>query len=372
MEHSVFVTRSGAEGLFREIQESRAQSVRLTWWASDSEVGSGREVRGVLDAVHRVLPEALPVRWGGTEPPDRHLDEPGGLEALAERVHEILVSPIRVTLVTRTVDPCWEFDLGRVRVPAQPPRSSSGMFSLTIRMDAAVLSTETFRLRLSAAFREIAVVTKPFYAEARIEPVIVAGAERYAAPESVTSPRRWAGFPHTVPFAMVVGAAYRDYWTDPGGESMGGMVVYSSDSWPDPPGGGVPVAPTGLLQEFDPRQIMVVRHHSGIQVAITGSHQTIATKFEAATSRPPVWPFPEPEAPEPNWAARDRHSTRRNPAITSYTMAEDGEGLRHALISDGTTSICGINREHLTRRSAFFVLNQPDSCQDCQNAIHTE
>jgi hypothetical protein len=52
--------------------------------------------------------------------------------------------------------------------------------------------------------------------------------------------------------AMVVGPPYTAHWHDTGGTRLDDMIVYSSDNWPGPPPGGVPVASADLLQEFDP------------------------------------------------------------------------------------------------------------------------
>jgi hypothetical protein len=54
-----------------------------------------------------------------------------------------------------------------------------------------------------------------------------------------------------------------------------GMIFYTSDAWPDPPLGGVPIAAEKLLQEFDPRAVTTPTSSWG--------------EYPEAT--PPIWPF---------------------------------------------------------------------------------
>lgn len=86
--------------------------------------------------------------------------------------------------------------------------------------------------------------------------------------------RRWCGFPHVPPMAMVVGPPYTAEWPHPG-EALGDLIIYSSQSWPQPPAASVPVAPEPLRQEFDPRE-------KRTPTSLSGEHPAVP---------PPAWPF---------------------------------------------------------------------------------
>ena len=77
------------------------------------------------------------------------------------------------------------------------------------------------------------------------------------------------------PMAMVVGPPYLGFWQDDGGAPLDQLVLYSSDSWPDPAPGGVPVAAEDLLQEFDPYSVITADSARG----------------EYPTRPPAIWPF---------------------------------------------------------------------------------
>ena len=132
---------------------------------------------------------------------------------------------------------------------------------------------------MALAFREISRLLRPFYAEARYGPNQNNVEWHTATTSSVGPPpvnaRLWNGYPRVAPMAMVVGPPYLAFWQDGAGEALDQLVLYSSDSWPDPPPGGVPVAAENLLQEFDPYSVVTADSARG----------------EYPTRPPAIWPF---------------------------------------------------------------------------------
>lgn len=254
-----------------------SEFLAMTWWTVRPVFANRDDALGFLETLNRVLPEAIPVRWGGEPPAFRLEDE--GLEGLARFIEHSSDSDVLGT----TRSPISEFQISKVFWPPDIQRSDDppSARSLKIEVGGSVLADPAGARRLSDAFRELSRATRPFYAEARLERGVTWGShgERGRAEVPPLEPMRWVGFPRVAPMAMVVGPPYTAHWHDQGGAALHDMVIYSSQSWPDPPPGGVPVAAEDLLQEFDLRRVFE---------RLPPSERL---RKAVPMSVPPTWPF---------------------------------------------------------------------------------
>ena len=243
--------------LWLELTETtglESEFLAMTWWTVRPVFANRDDALAFLGALNRVLPEAIPVRWGDVVPPQFCLED-GGLEGLAHFIERF--NDRSVLGVTRA--PISEFQIAKVFWPPDIQRSDDppSAWSLKIEVAGSALAPPAGARRLPDAFRELTRAIHPFYAEARLERGVTwdSHGERGRAEVPPLEPLRWVGFPRVAPLAMVVGPPYTAHWYQKSGAALDDMVIYSSQSWPDPPAGGVPVAADDLLQEFDLRRV---------------------------------------------------------------------------------------------------------------------
>jgi hypothetical protein len=249
---------------------SETEWLTIAWWTIDPATRTKDGAAAFADTLWRLLPEAMPVRWGEFEPFQFSL-ETDGQSGLAR----FMYSHRDDFLATKVRPPFAELNVHGPGPRSYPHPQPHAMRIISIEAGGSVLRHAGWGRQLAIAFSALSLVVHPFYAEARLDPrVIWHHGQRRMADVPPTSTYYWYGFPRTPPMAMVVGPPYTSYWYDGGGTSITDMMLYSSDSWPDPPSGGVPVAPDDLLQEFDPRWA----DGGGLRA-------------EYPRKPPPVWPF---------------------------------------------------------------------------------
>ena len=228
---------------------SESELLTMIWWTLNTSTSTHDGARAFVETLQRVLPEAIPVRWGDFERLPLSLEK-DGLHGLADYIqrqsHEVLLTKVKA--------PFAEFSLHGASVLAAQTKARS----LRIEVGTSILGQAGWGRQMAIAFTTIAELLQPFYAEARIEP------NKYIKewePGDMTpgyvppiNDWRWCGFPHAAPMAMLVGPPYTALWPHPG-RALGDLIVYSSESWPQPSPGGVPLAPEPLRQEFDPGEV---------------------------------------------------------------------------------------------------------------------
>ena len=237
--------------------------LRMAWWTVDPAITTEDGATALVETLGQVLPEAMPARWGDVEPLPLSFESegPDGLARfICSHRDESFVAKPRPPFGSLTFTKCGSL----VRTP-----SVEGMRTLLIECGASVLDQPGWGRQLSVAFVGLSRMIRPFYGEARVVP-------RVKADLPPTYLHYWWGFPRVSPLAMVVGPPYVEHWTVSGGVRVHDLIVYSGDSWPDQPSGGVPVADEDLLQEFDPHWATTQR---------LGRHIKVPEKH------PATWPF---------------------------------------------------------------------------------
>jgi hypothetical protein len=288
-----------------EPMSNESEFLKMIWWTAESTLASPEGTQALVETLNRVIPEAIPVRWGDFEPLPLSLETEGldGLARFIERhqdglVHTKVRAPFYEFLIADVYGPRKREEPGLRLSPAGTwevkPRAATPTMgrSLTIEVAGSILKQPGWGRQLSVAFRRLSLVVRPFYAEARIETDVpwgygqvhldgspVKGSPRYRSRTHVppVHSMNWWGFPRVAPLAMVVGPPYTAHWHHPGGIGLEDLIVYSSESWPDPAPGGVPVASEDLLQGFDPRRV-------------DPRHKDKTSPIPTRT--PATWPFP--------------------------------------------------------------------------------
>ena len=199
----------------------------MIWWTLDRSLTTGEKLRPLLENLDRVLPGAIPIRWGDCEPLAYSLDR-DGISGLVQ----CLRSSGPFNLATVMKPPFVGFRLADASLLG---RSMSPEGPRTLQIDAgeSIIAQPGWGHRLAVAFREISVFVQPFYAEARL----LTRSDNTATLSPVDA-HRWRGFPRSPPMAMVVGPPYREEWSDDRGQDDGDLVIYNSIEWPHPPEGG--------------------------------------------------------------------------------------------------------------------------------------
>jgi hypothetical protein len=268
-----------------ERPSAETELLRMIWWTIGVNPFSDKGAQSLVAILQRVLPEAIPVRWGQLEPYSHNLEAEGmrGLaDFIANRSDGRFMGKVRPPFYDFTLWKArWPYEPRQIRVPRpadQPP------WSLNIEVGGSLLGEAGWEHQLAVAFREISLVIRPFYADARIEHGVTVSSDGQQGRTEVPPlhPIRWSGFPRVAPLAMVVGPPYITHWRDNGGTPLDDMLLYSSDSWTDPALNPVPVAPNELLQEFD------IRRASDDPRGVGGAR----VREPMPRSLPPTWPFP--------------------------------------------------------------------------------
>jgi len=241
---------------------SETAMVRMAWWMVDPAITTEDGASAFVETLSRVLPEAMPARWGDFEPLSHTFDGEGP-EALAR-----FISSHRDEVITKVRPPFGSLTFTKCGPLVRTP-SVEGMRSLTVECGASVLDQPGWRRQLPVAFTALSRVLRPFYGEARL-------VQQDVAHLPPTDAHYWWGFPRIAPLAMVIGAPYVEHWTTPGGHHVDDLIFYGADTWPELPRDDVPVADEGLLQEFDPYWASTER---------LGRHIRVPEKH------PPTWPF---------------------------------------------------------------------------------
>lgn len=227
--------------------------LKLSWFWSDGAPAQGFDgLTAVVRRIDESLPEALPRRFGLTEPPqlrweDEGLD--GFVRFLDENRDDVIIwyprAPVRdVDLHERRR---WRFDPG------------FAVNRLTIDVDAAALKKRGWGQKLASAFTGIAEVVQPFYAEVRLLRGFHGSGRHLSSEPGETdvdpiNGNLWRGLPNQPALAVALGTPYVGRWPalEAIAEKRGNLLLAcpkdlstSAIEIPEPPG--------RLVQRFDGR-----------------------------------------------------------------------------------------------------------------------
>jgi hypothetical protein len=286
-------TPTGVRRYHEPARSALVDELTLGWWAQGGPLVSKEGLNSLLAALVRVLPEAVPQRWGLFEPPDHSLAEEGTV-GLVEFIDS---NRVQVTDFPGLRPPGRYLTLyTNPRCGTDPRDSSFDVTHLKVDLDAQLLDQPGWGRQLAFAFEELSKAIEPFYGEARIlrgvsslgpHAFSYGGPGRHdmlAAPVYPMQTNSWWGLPVSPPFAAVLGRPYSAYWPDFGSHRDGDLLLAHTEPWPPDPASLPWAVPNGLQQEFDCHW---ARGESPPHAPAGSDRYT----FSCPTVRPDIWPF---------------------------------------------------------------------------------
>jgi hypothetical protein len=274
------------------------QMILMTWWAAGGPLFTREGVDALVNTLERFLPEALPDRWDVVEPPSHRLSVEG-----SEGLVEFLDNDRSSLKFLWPRKPVYQLGIDVNWWGKAFPYFHALYFHIGI--DAALVLQPGWPRQLPRAFREVSRVIQPFYGEARPYPDLSRGlVEGRPQPNPAsTIGGGWCGVPQHPPLAMVVGAPYLENWpTAQSGAPLDGLMIHSSDVWPQLPLGGCPRPPPTIAQERDATVAMLTpdewperdraRRARNARAGMPFPDRSIRFPIYFRPERkPPFWPF---------------------------------------------------------------------------------
>lgn len=257
-------------------QELRFAITQLSWWTLDGAAFRPEGIARFVALLERLLPEALPRRYGLWEPPQYAYAETGR-NHLIQFLGEHACSSA-TWYPTRPVANVCLATPGKVGSTARGFRAHH----LAIAIETLALDQPGWETQLRLVWREVSKLVRPFYGDVRT----LAGYTRMGAALGIGQGTEvhpvkswwWRRVPTTPASAVVIGPDYQRIWPDllVGGMVVDGLAFLDGTDWKRP----APYAiPTGLAQRDPPL-------HDG-RFLFNGPETERGLYAE-------VWPFEEP------------------------------------------------------------------------------
>ena len=259
--------------------DEAATVLNLSWWFAEGPLADGTGFGELVDVLGRVLPDALPRRYGLYEPPQH-------VYATTGRDHflDFLATHARgIGTVWYARAPIANLNLGLPdRIGGSPKGFRSG--HLEIEVDKEALRQPGWPLALSEAWRRIGQVVRPFYGDVRTLGGYRRSRGRYwggfATQQHPVCSWWWEGIPLGPAHAVVVGEPYLSLWPAFAkvAEREHGLAHVSTGDWLTDEDAlrHVGAPPAGIAQ-------------------VTPEHRAL----RSPPTYPPVWPFEEPRTTGP-------------------------------------------------------------------------
>jgi hypothetical protein len=225
-----FTTPRGVTRLAPFEKTESASLLTLSWWFIEGPLAQ-RNVGPLIDVLEKTLPEALPRRYGGYEPPQFLYEVEG-------RQHfESFVAEEKLIVVWYPHAPVAGVDIG---VPDHVGGTRRGFRCgrLEIELDSSVLKQPGWELAIKRAWNAVSLVVQPFYGDVRT----LHGHTRTRNGRYMFTPRTehhpvtawwWRGVPSGPVHAAVIGEPYRKLWPAfaAHAETEGGLSFMSACDW---------------------------------------------------------------------------------------------------------------------------------------------
>jgi hypothetical protein len=194
-----------------------------------------RGIKRLIASLERLLPEALPRRYGSYEPPQHVYVETGRdhfLSFLEENLHSTTVwYPARPVLLVTFLSPR----------PIDPMRRGFRAIHFRLDFEAAALDQPGWDLQLRRVWKELSIQLHPFYGDVRVLHGYRIGRGTWASGVGTEHhPVKswwWRGIPSTPANAIVLGSSYQVLW--PGfmtqAKVMGGLAFLDGPDWRNKP-----------------------------------------------------------------------------------------------------------------------------------------
>ncbi len=203
----------------------------LSWWFTESPLQERPGVGALLDLMSRLLPEALPRRYGLYEPPQYKYEDQGHDHFVqlieAERGGMVVWYPKRPV---RGVDFQCDRNWGEHRLGFR-----SNHFAISIEADA--LADPGWHLAIRRFWRAASELIRPFYGDVRtMSGYSGRGSTLWTRRETQRHPIKswwWKGIPSCLGHAVVLGSPYIGLWPafSTVAEQAAGLAFLTADQW---------------------------------------------------------------------------------------------------------------------------------------------
>jgi len=207
-------TPKGAKRFIQVEKFPKMDIVELSWWMNHDIFTTADNLQKLLNIIEVYLPEALPRRYGTTEPPQNKFTS-------KEAFIDFLVQNAQGFTIWYPKYPALDVHLGipshvgLVKVGGKPRYRST---NIKVSIDAAVLSSEGWPLALRRFFREMSILLRPFYGEIRVLHNYYRGRGTFAygsdTEEHPITGWWWRGIPIKIGLAMVLGEPLLRVWPE--------------------------------------------------------------------------------------------------------------------------------------------------------------
>lgn len=225
------ITPRGVRRFSRRAREERFSILEMGWWFLDDTIFTPDGLSGLLDICEKLLPEALPRRYGLYEPP-QHLLAVQGREHLAS----FLLENLDESPVLYPTRPIIGMSVACNRDHSHP-RLGFRSNHLSVECEASAIGQSGWQEGLRRFWLAISQHLGSFYSEVRtLNGFLPMGATYGSDFESEVEPIRswfWRGVPRELGHAVAIGEPYVHLW--PGaiaeGTRHGDLVVLDSGQW---------------------------------------------------------------------------------------------------------------------------------------------
>jgi len=227
-------TPTGVRRFVRSAADGVLDALELSWFSTYEAMRSPNWLDEFVRLLERELPEALPVRYGLYEPPPYRLRELGR-EHLVNFLAQECANPSKLGFaVWYPQRPVLHVHL---LLGAGPSRHGWRSHRITIGVEAALLGQPGWATALQRIWRNIAHLTRTFYADVRTLRNQRPGGSNYrqelAADHHPVCSWFWAGIPRDGGIAVALGEPYLALWPEfeAAGERDRDIVFVAQSDW---------------------------------------------------------------------------------------------------------------------------------------------
>ncbi len=228
------VTPCGVKRYRPQRRSERFSILALSWWFTEGPILTHSGLEHFVGLLERLLPEAMPRRYGLFEPPQHQYSETGRehfLGFLHENLDGIFVwYPHRpVVGVSMSCSPNWG-----------ARRQGFRANHVAVKVEAEVLRQPGWDVALDRFWRAGSQAIRPYYGDVRtLEGFLRWGATYGSDTDTAFHPVMgpwWAGIPHTAGHAIVLGEPYLALWPRFAdvAQVADGLAFLSTNDWTSP------------------------------------------------------------------------------------------------------------------------------------------
>jgi hypothetical protein len=260
----------------------------LSWWFLHGSIESRQGREQFVGLLEQMMPEALPKRYGLYEPPQHRYIETGKdhfLRFLDENLHDQVVwYPHR---------PVVGVDISLPN-PVGPNKLGFRTNHLSIDLEKVALSQPGWATTVQRFWKEVSRLIRPIYGDVRVLGNYGwMGATVSSGQQHPVRSWWWAGIPHQLGRAVVIGETYQNLWPKlvANAEVIDGLAFASVGDW------NTDADLADKIGEPPPEQVQLPQRFGSVMTIEEHREFMAAQKRGESPDRrvyPPGWPFGAP------------------------------------------------------------------------------